>query len=120
MLKKLVEMAIIKYVREPPPPEPTQSRQSASETQTVTTKTRKEVIPLQMFTSENFDNSNRFLTPADFARHSGWSYKITLKLAKTKGFPSFKPLDGSNRYLIDVEGIPGWIDIQKKKPKPNR
>ena len=63
--------------------------------------------------------SERYVTPTDFVKKfSGWSYKKILKLVKTKGFPSFKPIDSSNRYLIDIAGIPEWLETQKKKPKP--
>lgn len=72
-------------------------------------------LPLE---TTEIENTERYLNPREFAKKYGWAYKKTLKLAKTKGFPSFKPLDDSNRYLIDVAGIPGWLDMQKKKPKP--
>jgi len=68
---------------------------------------------------QNCGEHGRFVTPADFVRiYKGWSYKQVLKLVKTKGFPSFKPVESSNRYLIDIAEIPKWIEIQKKKPKP--
>ena len=67
----------------------------------------------------NLSEDERYITPTDFVKkYKGWSYKKILKLVKTKGFPSFKPCDNSNRYLIDVAGIVDWLEVQKKKPKP--
>lgn len=62
------------------------------------------------------------LQPRDFWRQYGklygWSYKMVLRLVKTKGFPSYKPIDASNRYLIKVAKVDDWVSNQEKKPKP--